>query len=131
MPKRHLHQCVVALLGCVVAGYGATQADEFYAALRADDLSHLETLLKQGANPNLADERGLTPLMYAATVGSPAGMRILIEKGADVNAKNAFGSTALMWSATDIQKTRLLLEHGADPNLSSKAGRTALLIAAM
>jgi ankyrin repeat protein len=111
------------------AAFAASQADDFYDAIRANNLDRLATLIKT-ESPNQADSRGITPLMYSATVGSVEAMRLLIDHGADVNARNAFGSTALMWSATDIGKVRLLVDRGADVNLASKAGRTALLVAA-
>jgi ankyrin repeat protein len=112
-------------------GANEDQSEAFYAAIRANDLARLETILKQGANVNIRDGRGLTPLMYCAVVGSAEVMKFLIDKGADVKATNAFGSTALMWSVTDLEKVRLLVEHGADVNVVSKKKRTALLLAAM
>lgn len=120
----------LALLTPLLAAASDNQSNAFYAAIRANDLTRLEELLKQGASANTKDDRGVTPLMYAATVGSADAMKLLIDKGADVNAKNAFGSTALMWSVTDLKKVRLLVEHGADVNAVSKQGRTALLLAA-
>jgi ankyrin repeat protein len=114
-----------------VTGFGAGKSDDFYAAIRANDLARLGAILKEGVSANTADERGLTPLMYAAVAGSADAMRVLIDAGADVNAKNAFGSTALMWSVTDIRKVKALVEHDANVNAASKAGRTPLLLAAM
>jgi ankyrin repeat protein len=121
------------LAACLLAtpSICGVSSDDFYAAIRADDLTKLAALAGQSGSVNLKDDRGMTPLMYAAVTGSPAAMKLLIERGADVNAKNAFDSTALMWSATDIEKVRILIEHGADVNAASKGGRTALLIAAM
>jgi ankyrin repeat protein len=121
---------------CVVAGaaWGADNADPseaFYAAIRGNDLTKLQAVLAGGASANHNDARGLTPLMYAAAVGSADAMKLLIEKGADVNAKNAFDSTALMWSVTDINKVRLLVAKGANVNAVSKQGHTAMLLAAM
>ena len=110
--------------------FGAT-SDALYNTIRANQLPALETLLKQPANANLADDRGVTPLMNAAVAGSVDAMKLLLDHGADPRARNAFGSTALMWSATDLRKTRLLLERGAEVNAVSKQGRTALLVAAM
>ena len=120
-------------LAFIAPGFAATdnQSDAFYAAIRANDLPRVDEMLKQGASANLKDDRGLTPLMYAAIAGSTDAMKLLLDKGADVNARNAFASTALMWSATDIKKVRLLVERGADVNLASKQGRTALLVAAL
>ncbi len=109
----------------------AAPIDDLYKTIRVNNLAGLDTLTRDRASVNLKDDRGITPLMIAAFVGSREAMKMLIERGADVNAKNAFDSTALMWSATDIEKVRMLLDAHADPNAVSKAGRTALLIAAM
>src|SRR5258706_4866617 len=122
---------------CVVTGaaWGADSADPseaFYSAIRGNDLTKLKAMLAGGSNAaNHKDGRGLTPLMYAAAVGSADAMKVLIDKGADVNTKNAFDSTALMWSVTDLSKVRLLVEDGGDVNAVSKQGPTALLRASM
>ena len=105
--------------------------EAFYAAIRANDLPRLNGMLTAGANVNARDERGITPLMYAAWVGSVDTMRRLLDGGADPNLVNNSGSTALMLSATDIAKVRLLKERAANVNLASMRGRTALFLAAM
>jgi ankyrin repeat protein len=105
--------------------------EQFYRVIRANDLARLTALVSQGADVNAKDNRGETPLMYAAMVGSVEAMKFLLERNADPNVQNQFGSTALIWSATDLSKVQLLLDHGANPNLASKKGRTALLVAAM
>jgi ankyrin repeat protein len=109
----------------------AVTSDDWYTAIRTDDLTKLAAFAAQPGSVNLKDDRGMTPLMYAAVTGSPAAMKLLIDRGADVNARNAFDSTALMWSATDIEKVRMLVEHGADVNAVSKQGNMPLLLAAM
>jgi ankyrin repeat protein len=103
---------------------------KLYAAIRADNLKDLKALLDQGVSPDTPDSRQITPLMWAAEIGSIDAMRILIAGGATVNAQNAFGATALMWSVADPDKVRLLLEHGADINKVANSGRTALMLAA-
>ncbi len=103
----------------------------FYHAIRGNDLAGLQSLVREGADVNIRDRRGETPLLYAAVVGSPDAMNFLIASGADVNAQNEFGATALIWSATDLAKVKLLVEHGARVNNATRRGRTALLIAAM
>jgi len=107
----------------------AQDAEKFYSAIRENHLTELKVLLDQKGGAGVADSRGITPLMYAAEIGSVDAMRLLIDRGADVNAQNAFGSTALMWSASDPAKVRLLLDHGAEVNTVAKSGRTALIIA--
>ncbi len=123
--------CAVFLTLALAPATWAAQIDDIFAAIRANDLTKLGALAKDKPSANLADDRGITPLMISAVTGSPASMKLLIERGADVNAKNAFDSTALMWSVTDIEKVRLLVDHGADVNAASKQGNTPLLLAAM
>ncbi len=119
-------------IGVFFMGLGVCLAqspsDQFYQAVRNNDLKTLGTLVKS-SDVNTKDSRGGTPLMYAAAFGSLDAMKLLVAAGADVNAKNAFDATALMGCATDLDKVRFLVEKGADVNAQSKPGRTALLIA--
>jgi ankyrin repeat protein len=115
-----------ALLGQDVA----KTPDQFYSAIRENNLAQLKTLLDQKGSANVTDDRGITPLMYAAEIGSLEAMRLLIDRGADVNTQNAFGSTALLWSVADPAKLRLLLNRGAQANTVARSGRTALIVAA-
>jgi ankyrin repeat protein len=119
--------CILATIAMAAM---AQDADKFYPVIRENHLAQLKALLGQDSNPNVSDSRGITPLMYAAEVGSLDAMRLLIDRGADVNAQNAFGSTALMWSVSDPGKVRILLDHGAQVNTAARSGRTALIIAA-
>ena len=122
---------LAAILGVTATATAQENAGEaFYAAIRADDLPRLSGMVT-AANVNAKDERGITPLMHTAWVGSANAMRWLLDHGADPNLANSSGSTALMLSATDIAKVRLLKDHGAVVNATSTRGRTALFLAAM
>lgn len=125
---------VVGLLVCIAvlaAQDVGSSSDAFYAAIRANELTQLQAMLKAGANPNVSDPRGgATPLMYAAAVGSVDAMKVLLDHKADVNAANSAGLTALMMSVTEIDKVRLLVARSADVNAATKRGRTALMLAA-
>lgn len=99
-------------------------------AAQSGDLVLINLLREHGADPNLATDDGVTPLMVAAGIGwvegvtyewSPAQtlevVKLLIELGNDVNARDtAEGRTALMGAAhkgrTDVIRT--LVEAGAD-----------------
>jgi ankyrin repeat protein len=119
--------CVLAMVALAAM---AQEPEQFYSAIRENNLAQLKALLDRKASADVADDHGITPLMYAAEVGSVDAMRVLIDRGADVNAQNAFGSTALMWSVSDPSKVRLLLDRGAQVNLIAKSGRSALIVAA-
>lgn len=118
------------VLALITVGAMAQDPGKFYSAIRENNLTQLKALLDQKASADVAGDHGITPLMYAAEIGSVDAMRLLIDRGADVNAQNAFGSTALMWSVSDPAKVRLLLEHDAQVNAVARSGRTALIIAA-
>jgi ankyrin repeat protein len=120
----------LAMAGVSLAAGGNT-SDDFYNAIRANDLPRLAAMVREGGDVNTKDRHGETPLMYAATVGSPEAMEFLIRNGADVNTASEFGATALIWSATDLAKVRLLIPHGANVNMATRRGRSALLVAAM
>jgi ankyrin repeat protein len=134
MKFRWLVTCVCIGVVAVLHGQAPDQpaADAWYDAVRGADRTRVEALLASKADVNLRDRRGgVTPLIYAAALGSPETMRLLLDKGADVNARSAAGATALMWAAADPVKARLLVERGADVNAVSESGRSALLLAAM
>ena len=122
----------LSLCLCPFAAFAAdaTISDRFYDAIRRDDAAAVQALLKAGASVNVKDNRGGTPLMYAAAVGSESMMRRLIEAGADVNSKNSFDATALMWCSDSFGTAKLLIEHGADVKSVSKQGHTPIRLAA-
>lgn len=64
------------------------------AAVKLQKPSFIECLLNAGANINAHDEKGLTPLMYAAIANSTARIRYLLELGADKGAVDNKGNTA-------------------------------------
>ena len=117
------------MLAIIAVAAMAQEPEKFYSAIRENNLTQLKACSTRRRARIPADDHGITPLMYAAEIGSVDAMRLLLDRGADVNAQNAFGSTALMWSVPDPAKVRLLLDHGAHVNLTARSGRTALIIA--
>ena len=120
---------LVSLLFFVPAIFAADQS--LLTATRADDAARIKSIVRAGADVNLRDENGATPLMYVAAFGSLESLRFLLDNRADVNAVSTEGSTALMWSTGDAGKVRLLLARGAHVNARSRQGGTALLSAAL
>jgi ankyrin repeat protein len=93
-------------------------------------------LLKSRANPNLADKKGMTPLLMVvrSKANKPLGLTLaqqLITTGAQVNATNNYGLTPLMMAASagDARMAALLLHNTADRSLRDCRGRLAADIA--
>ncbi len=92
------------------------------------DNTWLAFLLQKGANPNLADKEGNTPLMLATQLRFVDGARTLLAKKAKVDETNKQGETALILAVhmRDTELVRLLLKNGADPDRTDTlAGKSA------
>ncbi|XP_062482852.1 DNA-binding protein RFXANK isoform X3 [Pezoporus occidentalis] len=96
------------------------------------ELSQLKEHLRKGENlVNKPDERGFTPLIWAAAFGEIETVRHLLEWGADPHAlakeRESALSLASMGGYTDI--VTLLLERNVDINIYDWNGGTPLLYA--
>ncbi len=87
----------------------------------------IDFLYQQGANVNLADNAGVTPLMLAVQLGFIDGVEKLIGHGARVDVTNNSGETPLMYAVhgRNTELMRQLLEAGADPDRYDNSGRSA------
>jgi ankyrin repeat protein len=80
-------------------------------------------LLSNGADPNLANRRGDTPLIAAARVGYLQGAEWLVTKKARVDEANKMGETPLIVAvqARHAPLVRLLISKGANPDKTDNA----------
>jgi ankyrin repeat protein len=80
-------------------------------------------LLRSGADPNLANRSGETPMIAAARIGYSDAVRWLLISGAKVDAANRMGETALIIAVQQRQPQiiRMLLEAGANPDKADSA----------
>ena len=115
---------------------GAMQADGtslLHWAVYYDDLTLAKRLLELGADAQLQNNYGASPMAQAAIVGNPDMLEALLEAGVDPNERYADGQTALMILArtNNLRAAELLLEAGADVNMVEQfRGQTALMWAA-
>lgn len=91
------------------------------------DVTWIKFLSQKGANPNVADKTGTTPLMVAVGLGFVEGAEALIKAGARVDVTNTAGETALIASIhrRDVGLMRLLLANGANADRTDNSGRSA------
>ncbi|KTT97183.1 ankyrin [Sphingomonas yabuuchiae] len=107
----------------VTSGEGA-----LHIVIKRGDETYLRFLLQKGADPNLRDGRGNTPLLLAVAGGQPDMIRVLTAAKANPNIGNASGETPLIRAVQrhDIGMVRELLNAGADPDMAdSVAGLSA------
>jgi len=78
----------------------------------------VEWLLHRGADPNIGDPIGRTPLHFAAAFGRLEIAEILLQYKAVVNTRDDAGRIPLHLASKleHVDLARLLLEHGADVN---------------
>ena len=102
-------------------------------AARQGDLGALRELIAGGADVNVQDEKGYTPLIIACYNGQLEAARLLLDSGADVDAQDFGGNTALMGVCfkgyPDIAE--LLIQRGASLDMQHGNGGTALMFATM
>jgi len=107
---------------------GSTGETALHIVIQRRDSTWLGYLLQKGANPNLADKKGTTPLMLATQLGYVDGVDWLVRKKAVVDQTNRSGETALILAVQlrNPEAVRALLKAGANPDKTdSRAGYSA------
>jgi ankyrin repeat protein len=91
------------------------------------DLAWIRFLIQHGANPNVEDKKGVTPLTIASNLGFAEGVEALLDAGARIDEPNAAGETPLISAVhrRDVGLVRTLLAHGANPDRNDNSGRSA------
>lgn len=97
------------------------------------DLEETRQLLAQGADPNMTDDNGRTPLIVAAHWGLADIARVLVKGGANPNAKDKqrYDIATIAAVNDDVRFLKVALELGADAKaITSPYNGTALIAAA-
>ncbi len=102
-------------------------------AARKKHTAIVQQLLVHGANPNMRECSGMTPLIAACgQTGDPAIARQLLAAGANVNQTGRRGITALMYASETMpaELVNELVLKGASVNATDDYGNTAFVRAA-
>ena len=91
------------------------------------DATWIRFLTGKGANPNIRDNKGVSPLVLAARLGFVDGVIALVDAGAKVDESNSTGETPLIAAVLNknVGLMRVLLDAGADPDRADNSGRSA------
>lgn len=127
------HPAIARLLRQAGAGHPSPVEPRLLSALRRHNSRLVDSLLREGASPDLKDRQGTPVLQLAVSAGDLATVRVLLRRGAKVDARDRKGATALMRAAETAKQdpalVNLLLAVGADPEVKDREGDTALAYA--
>ncbi|KAK3334940.1 ankyrin repeat-containing domain protein [Neurospora tetraspora] len=101
-----------------------------HVAQRLNGADLCRILLENGADLNLVNDKGLSPLHFAAAHGNVDVAQVLLDNGAKVNQRAVAGDTPLYYAlimSPSGEITALLLEHGAkvDEEYYTPTGRNS------
>lgn len=107
-------------------------SDTLAEAARTADVEASKLLLKSGADVNLPEPDGTTPLLWAVYHSSPDLVKVLLDAGADANLANDLDITPLLQASRfgNAELVSLLLASGARLVESEPKTETPLMAAA-
>ena len=122
---------LIAVVTLTTLGAAAGRDDSLLTAARQGNVASMRALLKEKANPNVAEPDGTTPLHYAIRQNSVEAVDLLIAAHADAKAANRYGVTPLWVACTNGNASIIerLIKAGADPNAANPEGETPLMTA--
>ncbi|MCJ8339501.1 MAG: ankyrin repeat domain-containing protein [Pseudomonadales bacterium] len=109
---------------------GANNETALLKAIKDHNQTAVKQLLAAGADSNIANKYGVTPLFRA--INDLPMVKLLLASGADIHAKVTSKQRTALHEAIakgNIEVIRLLLAAGAKPNVYSLAGKTPLHLA--
>ena len=95
------------------------------------DIASVLALIQSGADLNVTDGLGRSPLMTAVIHRRQRVARMLVDPGADVAHRDSVGQSSLVYAvrAANVDGLHFLVDRGLDVNETVEEGRTLLMVA--
>jgi len=105
---------------------------QLIAAAGEGNFSEVQRLLKVGADINLQDNRGRTPVMVATHARNAEMVYLLIQNGADINIQDNMKDNPFLYAGAEglLDILKLTIDAKPDTKLTNRFGGTALIPAA-
>jgi ankyrin repeat protein len=110
-----------------------SQFQAIFKAAARNDIEKIKSLVSEGADVNVRDNDGYTPLFYAVWQRNAEMAVLFIGHGAEVNLSDKTSSTPLHYAVWFANKDmiKLLVEKGADISIEDRKGETPIQYAAI
>jgi ankyrin repeat protein len=129
------------IISCIFLIFGQTcckkheltlQEKNLFEQLISGNSAEIAHLIEAGANIQIKDHHGNTPLHIVASRGDCESIKLLINKRAKINSTNDNGDTPLHEAADNgrLEAAKLLIEKGANVNAKNKQNKTPIFPAA-
>lgn len=105
---------------------------QLLTAAEQKDTNTVLSLIQQGADINVTDSQGRTPVMVATYGNDIKTAKALIDAGADINIQDEMKNNPFLYAGAEgyLEILKLTIDAGADSTLTNRYGGTALIPAA-
>ncbi|RDU35699.1 hypothetical protein DRW41_16275 [Neobacillus piezotolerans] len=103
--------------------------EQLLAAAERGDVSEISRLIEDGANINVQDSNGRTPVMIATYNNDVAAAKVLIDAGADMDIRDNMKNNVFLYAGAEgyIDILKLAIKAGADPHITNRYGGVAVI----